>query len=179
VVTGEDIRAMANLGERTGDIDAAEREIIHALFELGELSVRDVMTPRIDIHSLESPVTIDDVRQAVQETAHSRYPVIKEDMDHLIGILHVKDLLAVGGEPSTSDIHRVLHEPVYVPESKPVLKLLLEMRADRIGFAVVTDEHGGNEGIVTITDPVQLVGELRDDTTTRAAGRSRRGGNGS
>ncbi|HEX9978082.1 MAG TPA: hemolysin family protein [Acidimicrobiia bacterium] len=163
-VTGEDIRAMANLGERTGDIDAAEREIIHALFELGELSVRDVMTPRIDIHSLESPVTIDDVRRAVQETAHSRYPVIKEDMDHLIGILYVKDLLAVSGEPSTSDIHRVLHEPVYVPESKPVLKLLLEMRSDRIGFAVVTDEHGGNEGIVTITDLLsELVGELRDE----------------
>ena len=163
-VTNEDIRAMANLGERTGDIESAEREIIHSLFELAELSVRDVMTPRVDIHSLESPVSLDDVRRAVRETAHSRYPVIKEDMDHLIGILFVKDLLAMPDEPTTSDIHRVLRDPVYVPESKPVLDLLLEMRADRIAFAVVTDEHGGIEGVVTITDLLsELVGELQDE----------------
>jgi len=163
-VTEADIRAMAKLGERSGGIEAAEREIIHSLFELAELSVRDVMTPRVDIYSLDSPVTIDDVRRAVRETPHSRYPVIKDDLDHLIGVLFVKDLLAMPDEPSTSDIHRVLREPVYVPESKSVLDLLLEMRADRIAFAVVTDEHGGIEGVVTITDLLsELVGELQDE----------------
>jgi len=163
-VTGADIRAMASLGERTGDIESAEREIIHSLFELADLSVRDVMTPRTDIYSLDSPVTIDEVRRAVRETPHSRYPVIKEDMDHLIGVLFVKDLLAMPAEPTTSDIHRVLRDAVYVPESKSVLDLLLDMRSDRIGFAVVTDEHGGIEGIVTVTDLIsELVGELHDE----------------
>lgn len=163
-VTEEDIRAMAKMGERTGDIESAEREIIHSLFELAELSVREVMTPRVDIYSLESPVTLDDVRRAVRETPHSRYPVIKEDMDHLIGILYVKDLLAMPTEPTTTNIHRVLRDPVYVPESKSVLDLLLEMRSDRIAFAVVTDEHGGIDGIVTITDLLsELVGELQDE----------------
>lgn len=163
-VTEEDIRAMAILGERTGDIEAAEREIIHSLFALDDLPVRDVMTPRTDIHSLASPVTFDAVRTVVSTTGHSRFPVIKEDLDHLIGVLHVKDLLGMPTEPTTSDIHRVIRQPVYVPESKSVLDLLVEMRANRVTFTVVTDEHGGIEGIVTITDAIsQLVGEIQDE----------------
>jgi putative hemolysin len=163
-VTEEDIRAMAILGERTGDIEAAEREIIHSLFALDDLPVRDVMTPRTEIHSLTSPVTFDAVRTVVSTTGHSRFPVIKEDLDHLIGVLHVKDLLGMPTEPTTSDIHRVIRQPVYVPESKSVLDLLIEMRANRVTFAVVTDEHGGIEGIVTITDAIsELVGEIQDE----------------
>lgn len=163
-VTQEDIRAMAILGERTGDIEAAEREIIHSLFALDDLPVRDVMTPRTEIHSLASPVTFDAVRTVVSTTGHSRFPVIKEDLDHLIGVLHVKDLLGMPTEPTTSDIHRVIRQPVYVPESKSVLDLLVEMRANRVTFTVVTDEHGGIEGIVTITDAIsELVGEIQDE----------------
>ena len=163
-VTEDDIRAMAILGERTGDIESAEREIIHSLFELADQKVRDVMTPRPDIKPLTSPVTIDAVRAAVAETGHSRFPVIKESVDQLIGILQVKDLIGMPSEPSTSDIHRVIREPVYVPESKSVLDLLMEMRRDRFVIAVVTDEHGGIEGIVTIKDLIsELVGELQDE----------------
>jgi len=163
-VTEDDIRAMAVLGERTGDIESAEREIIHSLFELADQKVRDVMTPRPDIDPLTSPVTIDAVRAAVADTGHSRFPVIKESMDELIGILQVKDLIGMPSEPTTSDIHRVIREPVYVPESKSVLDLLMEMRRDRFALAVVTDEHGGIEGIVTIKDLIsELVGELQDE----------------
>jgi putative hemolysin len=163
-VTEEDIRAMAVLGERTGDIEATEREIIHSLFALADMPIREVMTPRTEIHSLQSPVTVDAVRAAVAATGHSRFPVIKEDLDHLRGILHVKDLIVMPAEPTTSDIHRVLRAPVLVPESKSVLDLIVEMRADRVTFAVVTDEHGGVEGIVTITDAIsQLVGEIQDE----------------
>jgi putative hemolysin len=163
-VTEEDIRAMAILGERTGDIESAEREIIHSLFALADMPIREVMTPRTEIHSLQSPVTIDAVRAAVAATGHSRFPVIKEDLDHLRGILHVKDLVVMPGEPSTSDIHRVVRAPVLVPESKSVLDLIVEMRANRVTFAVVTDEHGGVEGIVTMTDAIsELVGEIQDE----------------
>jgi CBS domain containing-hemolysin-like protein len=164
VVTEEDIRAMATIGERSGDIEAAEREIIHSLFSLADLHVRDVMTPRRDIRALESPVTMTEVREGVAETGHSRFPVIKQGIDQLIGVLYVKDLLGMPSEPTASDINRVLRQPVYVPESKGVLDLLLEMRAGRLTFAVVTDEHGGIEGIVTIKDLVaELVGELQDE----------------
>lgn len=163
-VTEEDIRAMAVLGERTGDIASAEREIIDSVFSMADRTVRDVMTPRTEIHALDSPVTIDAVRGAVAATGHSRFPVIKDDLDHLIGVLYVKDLLGMTGDPTTSDIHRVIRDPVYVPESKSVLDLLAEMRAGRLTFSVVTDEHGGIEGVVTIKDVVsELIGELQDE----------------
>jgi putative hemolysin len=166
-VTGDDIRAMAAIGERVGSIDAAQREIIHSLFELASERVRDVMTPRTNLDFLASPVTIEAVRAAVASTGRSRFPVIKDSVDQLIGVLQVKDLIGMPNDPTTSEIHRVIRNPVYVPESKSVLDLLLEMRRDRFTMAVVTDEHGGIEGIVTITDLIsRLVGEMQDEYDT-------------
>jgi putative hemolysin len=163
-VTEEDIRAMSLLAERSGDIEAAEREIIHSLFSLADLSVRDVMTTRMEIHSLSSPVDFEEVKSAVGTTGHSRYPVIKEGLDDVLGVLYVKDLLGMQHDPTASDVYRVLREPYFVPESKSVLDLLLDMQASRFTFALVTDEHGGVEGLVTTKDLIQeLVGELQDE----------------
>jgi putative hemolysin len=163
-ITEEDIRAMALLGERTGDIEAAEREIIHSLFHLADRPVREVMTPRPDIYALQVPVTIAAVRSAVAAGGHSRFPVIGEDLDDLKGILHVKDVLRMDREPSADDIGRLMREPFYVPESRSLLRLLHDMRSNRRAFAFVLDEHGGVEGIVTIKDIVsELVGELQDE----------------
>lgn len=163
-VTEDDIRAMSVLAERSGDIEAAEREIIHSLFSLADLSVRDVMTTRIEIHSLQSPVTFAEVKEMVAATGHSRYPIIKNDLDDVIGVLYVKDLIGMAQEPTTSDIHRVIREPVFVPESKSVLDLLLEMREERFTFSLISDEHGGVEGLVTTKDLIkELVGELQDE----------------
>jgi len=163
-VTEDDIRALSVLAERSGDIEAAEREIIHSLFSLADLSIRDVMTTRVEIHSLGSPATFDEVKAMVAATGHSRFPVIKDDLDNVLGVLYVKDLLAMPNEPSASDINRVLRQPVFVPESKSVLDLLLEMRASRLTFSLVSDEHGGVEGLVTTKDLIkELVGELQDE----------------
>jgi CBS domain containing-hemolysin-like protein len=163
-VTEDDIRALSVLAERSGDIEAAEREIIHSLFSLADQSVREVMTTRVEIHSLESPATYAEVKAMVGATGHSRFPMIKEDLDDVMGVLYVKDLIAMPHEPSVSDINRVLREPTFVPESKPVLDLLLEMRAERFTFALVTDEHGGVEGLVTTKDLLkELVGEIQDE----------------
>ncbi len=163
-ITEEDIRAMAVLGEREGEIDAAEREIIHSLFHLADRPVRDVMTPRVDVVTLSHPLAMSDVRLAIAATGHSRLPVIREDLDDLVGVLFVKDVLPLPDDASSDEIHTMLREPFYVPESKPVLSLLQEMRQRRYAFAVVTDEHGGVEGVVTIKDLVsELVGELQDE----------------
>ena len=163
-VTEDDIRAMAALGEREGDIHEAERDIIHAVFMLADSQVREVMTPRSDIHTLEIPVSISDVRAAVSESGHSRFPVIENDLDDVVGLLYVKDLLRMPGEPSDADIRRVLREPSYVPETKPLLELLQEMRTAKTSFALVLDEHGGVEGLITVKDIVsELVGELQDE----------------
>ena len=163
-ITEDDIRAMAVLGEREGEIDAAEREIIHALFSLADRPVREVMTPRVDMVTLDSPVTMEALRRATAAAGHSRFPVIDGDLDHVIGILYVKDLMRLDYEPDTAAIQQLLREPVYVPETKSVLELLQDMRVRKLAFAVVLDEHGGIEGLVTVKDVIsELVGELSDE----------------
>lgn len=163
-VTEADIRAMSVLAEQSGELEAAEREIIHSLFSLADLSVRDVMTTRVEIHSLTSPVTFEEVKEMVSATGHSRFPIIKDDLDDVQGVLYVKDLLAMAHEPTPTDINRVVRRPAFVPESKSVLDLLLEMQASRFTFTLVTDEHGGVEGLVTTKDLIkELVGELGDE----------------
>ena len=161
-VTEDDIRALAALSQRGGQIEQAEREIIDALFHLADTSVRDVMTPRLDIVTVPAPVTSDELRRAVTETGHSRFPVTANGLDDLQGIVHVKDLLRRPDDEG--DVPPNIRPPNYVPETMSVLDTLEEMRARRYGMAVVVDEHGGVEGIVTIKDLVaELVGELQDE----------------
>lgn len=161
LVTEADILTLAQLSEEGGEIEAAEREILHALFGLADHTVRDVMTPRIDIHSLTQPVTVEAVRDAVNETGHSRFPVIEGDLDQLVGVLYVKDLFRASGD---ADITRMTRSPFFFPETTTVLSALNELRRRRLGFGVVLDEHGGVEGIVTMKDLMsELVGELQDE----------------
>ncbi len=163
-VTEEDIKALAELGHRGGHIEEAEREIIDALFDLADRSVRDVMTPRLDIVALPMPLSADMVREAVGETGHSRYPVSHGELDEIVGIIHVKDLLQHPDVGDDGDLSAAIRPPNYVPETMSVLDTLEQMREKRYGMAVVVDEHGGVEGIVTVKDLVaELVGELQDE----------------
>ena len=163
-VTEADIKALAELSAAGGEIEAAEREIIDSLFTLADRPVRDVMTPRVDIVTLGNPISIMDVREAVTNAAHSRFPVSEGDLDDLAGILYVKDVLRLPGDPQPTEIAALVRKPVFVPESKPILEVLQDMRARRFTLALVLDEHGGVEGIVTIKDLVsELVGELQDE----------------
>jgi CBS domain containing-hemolysin-like protein len=122
------------------------------------------MTPRLSIVSLPTPLTAAAVREAVTETGHSRFPVSAGDLDDLVGIIAVKDLLLNPEYETAPNLDRLLRRPNYVPETMSVLDTLSEMRSKRYGMAVVVDEHGGVEGIVTIKDLVaELVGELQDE----------------
>jgi len=163
-VTEEDIIALTELGHRSGHIDEAEREIIDALFSLGDRSVRDVMTPRLDIDILPLPLSADSIRDAVSATGHSRFPVSASGLDELTGIVHVKDLLQHPNPDDGLNLGSLVRPPNYIPETMSVLDTLEQMRARRYGMAVVVDEHGGVEGIVTVKDLVaELVGELQDE----------------
>lgn len=163
-VTEDDIRALSELGLAAGGIESVEHEILDALFTLADRPVREVMTPRVDMTTLEEPLDIAKVRAAVSATGHSRYPVSPGDLDDLRGVLYVKDLLQLGGDPASEQINSLLRRPMFVPESAPILRVLQDLRARRSAFAVVLDEHGGVEGIVTIKDLVaELVGELQDE----------------
>ncbi len=163
-VTEADIKALAELSAAGGEIEAAEREIIESLFTLADRPVRDVMTPRVDIVTLGNPATIENVREAVTNAAHSRFPVTGGDLDDLVGILYVKDVLRLGGDPTPSEISALIRKPTFVPESTPILEVLQDMRVRRFTLALILDEHGGVEGIVTIKDLVsELVGDLQDE----------------
>ena len=133
---------------------------------LRETTAKEVMTPRVDVVALEAPVTPEDLARAVKESGHSRFPVYEEDLDHLVGVLFVKDLFRAGWPQgvTTESIARRLRPPFLVPEGRRVLELLAVMRGNRHAFAVVLDEYGGVEGVLTIKDLVsELVGDLRDE----------------
>jgi CBS domain containing-hemolysin-like protein len=154
-----------------------ERLILSALEDLRDTSVREVMTPRVDVVGLSIPVQAADVARAVRTTGHSCFPVYDDDLDRLIGVLFVNDLFRTGWEiesrnggeagsdkPSELDISRRLRQPYLVPESRLVLDVLSDMRRDRRAFAVVVDEYGGVAGVLTVKDLLSaLVGDLRDE----------------
>jgi magnesium and cobalt transporter len=147
--------------------DPDEDSIRTALAKLRETTAKEVMTPRVDVIALEAPVTPEAVANAVKESGHSRFPVYEEDLDTLVGVLFVKDLFRMGDWPrgvTPESIAKRLRTPFLVPESQRVNDLLGEMRQRRHAFAVVVDEYGGVEGVLTIKDLVsELVGELRDE----------------
>jgi putative hemolysin len=163
-VTEDDIRALSELGLAAGGIESIEHEILDSLFTLADRPVREVMTPRIDLATLVEPVTLEAVRAAVAATGHSRYPVSAGDLDDLRGVLYVKDLVQLHDSPTPEAISALLRNPMFVPESAPILTVLQDLRTGRSAFAMVLDEHGGVEGIVTVKDLVaELVGELQDE----------------
>jgi len=148
-----------------------EKEILEALRELRDTTVREVMTPRVDVVALPIPVEAQDVARAVRESGHSAFPVYDEDLDRLTGVLFVNDLFRagwqVGGgekQPSSLDISRRLRQPFVVPESSLVLNVLSEMRRRRQTVSVVVDEYGSVAGILTAKDLLaRLVGGLQDE----------------
>jgi CBS domain containing-hemolysin-like protein len=166
-------RSSADDRPQSTDGTVHEQQILAALASLGDTMAREVMTPRVDVVALSVPVTLDDVSRAVRESGHSRFPVYEEDLDHLVGVLFVKDLLRSGwltqeaqaGQRDTRlDMSRRVREPFLVPESRHVLELLSEMRQRRKAFAVVVDEYGGVEGVLTVKDLVgEVVGDLLDE----------------
>jgi putative hemolysin len=163
-VTDADIRALAELGHRDGQIEEVEREIIDALFDLADRPIREVMTPRVDIVSLSDPISMDEVRSVVAATGHSRFPVTRGDLDDLVGMLFVKDLLQRTEDAASEDIVGLLRFPQFMPETATILDALTEMRQRRFAIACVVDEHGGVEGIITAKDLLaELVGELQDE----------------
>jgi len=163
-VTEADVRALVELGLEEGEIEAVEREIIDALFGLADRPVREVMTPRVEIVTLPYWVTAEIARTAVATSGHSRYPVIAGDLDELTGMLYVKDLMQIDVDAGPDKIGSILRTPNYIPESMSVLQVIQQMRRERFQLAVIMDEHGGVEGIVTIKDLIgELVGELQDE----------------
>ncbi len=148
-----------------GDLTPVERQMLRNLLHLGDRTVDDVKVPRADIIAIPESISFPDLVVAFAEAEHSRLPVYRESLDHIIGMIHIKDMLAalaVSQEKRT--VAALLRAPLYVPQAMGVLDLLAEMRSKRMHLAIVIDEYSGTEGLVTIEDLVEeIVGEIEDE----------------
>ena len=145
-------------------LDTSESDLLLNVLKFGELTAYDVMVPRADIKAVADDVDLRGLIQTVREFGHSRLPVYSENLDDIIGIVHVKDALPSIFEPEKFQLKRVLREPVFVAPSVRLLDLLLQMRLARAHMVLVVDEFGGTDGLVTIEDLVeQIIGEIEDE----------------
>jgi putative hemolysin len=147
------------------DLEEEEREIIRNVFEFGDTVTREIMTPRIDISGIKDTLTVDECIEMVKESRHSRFPVYHENIDDVIGMVHVKDLLKLGaGDEGETPISQLVKKIDFVPETMPLNDLLQLMKKSRAQMVLVVDEYGGTEGLVTMEDVIEeLVGEIEDE----------------
>ena len=148
-----------------GDLSQIERKMLRNLLHFGEQTVDDVAVPRADIIAIPESASFAEVVALFAEAGHSRLPIYRENLDEVIGMIHVKDVFAVLAEGRTPPpLLDLIRQPLYVPQSMGVLDLLAEMRAKRTHLAIVIDEYSGTEGLLTIEDLVEeIVGEIEDE----------------
>ncbi len=167
VVTEEDIKALINLGEERGSLKEEEKELLHKVFEFGDTLASQAMRPRTEIISVPSSVALQEVLAFVSEFGYSRYPVIEDTVDTVIGILYIKDILvamASGEVKREEGIQRFIRPAYFIPENKRVSELLSEMQRNRFQIAIVIDEYGGTAGLVTLEDLIEeIVGSIHDE----------------
>jgi len=165
-ITEEEIINLIETGEETGVIKTGERDMIHSIFEFGDLKVKDIMIPRVDMVALSIKSSLKDALDMIVKSGHSRLPVYGESKDDILGLLYAKDLLGKLGQKDFEKLPiEKLHRDVeYVTDEMLLSNLFNEMKRKKSHFAIVVDEYGGTAGIVTIEDVLEeLVGEIEDE----------------
>jgi len=163
-VTEEELMTFVEVVEEEGGIEEEEKELIENIFEFDDTSASEIMTPRADMYV----INVDDELnlEAVIRSGFTRLPVIEEDIDHVIGILNIKDLFmhqVTSSEPV--DIRKIMSEPYFVPENKKLDNLLQQFKKRKQHMAIIVDEHGGVSGLITLEDALEeIVGEIIDET---------------
>jgi putative hemolysin len=169
-ISAEELKLIVERGGEQGVLEAEEEQMIHAVIELGDRRIHEVMIPRIDIVGLAAETPFDDALARVIEEGHSRLPVWDGSVDDVIGILYAKDLLPflrAGIPAERPSIRTLLRPPVFVPESMTIDDLLHELQRRKVHIAIVLDEYGGTAGLVTIEDLLEeIVGEIQDEYDT-------------
>src|SRR5207342_2255420 len=155
-----------------GDLSPAERQMLRNLLHFGEQTAGDICVTRGDIIAVPSGISFEELVRAFADAGHSRLPVYGESLDAVVGMVHIKDVFMANVDASRDrSLTALMREPLFVPESMGVLELLARMRSQRVHLAIVVDEFGGTEGLVTIEDVVEeIVGEIEDEHDVQAAG---------
>jgi CBS domain containing-hemolysin-like protein len=152
-------------GPIAGDLSPTERQMLRNLLHFGEQTAGEIAVTRGDIMAVPSTISFDDLVSAFVDAGHSRLPVYGESLDEVIGMVHIKDVFIANFDPSKERaLSGLMREPLFIPESMGVIELLARMRSQRVHLAIVVDEFGGTEGLVTIEDVVEeIVGEIEDE----------------
>ncbi len=147
------------------ELSSKEKSILTNILSINQLKASDVMIPRASIISVSHQSNYDELIKIIENESHSRMPVFRKDLDDVLGMVHIKDIIKYAGEKKTKfNIVDVVKEVLFVPPTMPVLNLLLKMQATKLHMALVIDEHGGTDGLITIEDVVEeIVGEIEDE----------------
>ncbi|MBA2617038.1 MAG: HlyC/CorC family transporter [Rubrobacter sp.] len=161
----EELRIMISSSTASGVLDPEEREYLNNIFDFGDRVAREIMVPRPDIEALTSDAPLAELAEKAAFGRYTRYPVYEEDLDNILGAVHVKDLFRAAGEdPRGFDIREVVRECLVVPENKPIEQILREFQSRKLQMAIVIDEWGSVEGLITIEDVLEeIVGEIQDE----------------
>ncbi|MBM4113218.1 MAG: HlyC/CorC family transporter [Phycisphaerae bacterium] len=161
-VSEDDVRALIVRAASTGVFTPQEHRLFQRIMRAGDLRVRDLMVPRRNIIWIDESEPIDSVRVLVGTSPHSHFPVCRGDLDHCVGVVHVKDLIAYGLIAGREfKVTTVAHTPLFVPETMPALRLLDQFQSTKVHIAFVVDEHGGLQGMLTLNDVTQsIVGDV-------------------
>ncbi|MGB9734764.1 MAG: hemolysin family protein [bacterium] len=162
VITEDEIRAIIDQGTKEGVVEPDERKLIYSVLEFSNTMIKEIMTPRVDTVAIEKGVSLDEALNKMIESGYSRMPVYEHDMDHVVGIVHIKDIIdAKSKGKQLSTIMRTAH---FIPDTMRLDDAIKEFRKKDIQMAIVTDEYGGVSGIVTMEDILEeIVGEIRDE----------------
>ncbi len=161
-----ELRMLLDRSQRFGEIEEEEQQMISKVFDFGDKEAADVMVPRVDVVALSIDLPPEEALKAVMESPYTRYPVYRGSLDEILGILHVRDLFAALMDRGIEQVQLedLLRTPYFVPETKDLASLLAEFRAQNLHMAIVLDEYGAMEGIVTLEDLLEeIVGEIEDE----------------
>lgn len=163
-VTEDEIRMLVDLGSEKGAIDQDEQEWIQNVFDFGDMSVREAMMPRSDVDALPVEATDPEILEMIRESGHSRLPVYQESIDTVLGILNARDYLLDRNSGQNTPLKDLLRPAHFVPETLKADNLFKEMQREKIHIAIVVDEYGGTEGIITMEDLLEeIVGNIYDE----------------
>ena len=165
-ITEEEILTFVKAGTQSGAIEEGEEEMISSIIEFADMTVKEILTPRRDIFALDSESKLADVWEEILEQEFTRMPIYTGTIDNIVGTVHIKDLLRYANDKSSGNLlmKEFMKEAYYVPITKSLVELLEEFKTKQLHMAIVIDEYGGTQGIVTIEDLLEeIVGEIRDE----------------
>ena len=162
--SAEELNLIIDASCNEGMLNETEKDMLQNVLKFSDLVAKQIMVPRPDMIALESIMTLDEIEQVVSEYQYTRYPVYEEDLDHVIGILHVKDLYALRRANKEFNIHELLREPLLVPETVKMEQLVRDFKTTKNQLAIVIDEFGGTSGLITLEDVLEeIFGEVQDE----------------